>query len=88
MTIDEDALRGDWAGRHRRALRIGAVVFGVIGVVLNVIHESGHRTVLSTLVGLGFLVAAVLAWNAPNRVPRPGKYPDRFDRRTQDGEPD
>lgn len=50
-------------------------------MLLNIIHESGHRTFLSTLIGLGFLVLAVLAWNAPNRVPRPGKYPERFDRR-------
>ncbi|MFZ2501923.1 MAG: hypothetical protein WAW88_04585 [Nocardioides sp.] len=81
MNSDDAALRGDWAGRHRTLLRGVAVVCGIVGVAMNLIHESGHRTFLSTVIGLGFLVAAVLAWNAPNRTPRPGKYPERFDKR-------
>lgn len=79
--IKRAPVSGDWIGRHRRTVRVVAVVAGIIGVLMNIIHEGGHRNVLSMVIGTGFLVLAVLAWNAPKRVPRPPKYPDRFDKR-------
>lgn len=72
---------GDWVGRHRLAVRIFAVVAAVIGVLMNIIHESGNRNLLSMVIGTGFLLLAVLAWVAPSRVPRPPPYPERFDKR-------
>ncbi|MGL5811241.1 MAG: hypothetical protein ACRCYQ_14975 [Nocardioides sp.] len=72
---------GDWIGRNRTLVKAAAVVCGVIGVLMNLVHEGGRRSVLSMVVGTGFLLVAVLAWNAPRRVPRPPKYPDRFDKR-------
>ncbi len=74
---------GDWVGRHRTLVRVVAVIAGIIGVLMNIIHEGGHRNVISMVIGTGFLVLAVLAWNAPKRVPRPPKYPERFDKRTE-----
>jgi len=75
----------DWIGRNRTLVKAAAVAFGVIGVLMNVIHEGGHRNVISMVIGTGFLILAVLAWNAPKRVPRPPKYPDRFDKRDYTG---
>lgn len=79
--IKRNAAAGDWPGRHRRALRVLAVLAAVIGVLMNIIHESGNRNVLSMVIGTGFLLLAVLAWIAPSRVPRPPPYPERFDKR-------
>ncbi|MGL5824864.1 MAG: hypothetical protein ACRCYU_08610 [Nocardioides sp.] len=72
---------GDWAGRHRRVIRVVAVIAGVVGVLMNLIHEGGHRNLISMVIGTGFLLLAVVAWQAPQRVPRPPKYPEPFDKR-------
>jgi hypothetical protein len=80
--IKRAPVSGDWVGTHRRTVRAAAVVAGVVGVLMNIIHEGGHRNVISMVIGTALLLFAVLAWNAPKRVPRPPKYPDRFDKRT------
>ncbi len=73
-------VNSDWVGRHRTLVRATAVVAGVIGVIMNVVHEGGHRNIFSMVIGTAFLLFAVLAWNAPKRIPRPPKYPERFDK--------
>ncbi len=71
---------GDWIGQHRGAVRTVAVLAGIAGVVMNIIHEGGHRHIISMVIGTLLLLFAVLAWNAPNRAPRPPRYPERFDK--------
>jgi hypothetical protein len=70
----------DWAGKHRRALRISAWVAGVIGVAMNFVHEAGQRSIVSTVIGIGFLAYAVWAWTAPSRIPRPPRLPEPWNK--------
>jgi hypothetical protein len=68
----------DWAGRHRGLLRAAAVAMGAVGVFLNVFHEGMRGNVITHVIGVGMLVGAYWAWNAPKAIPRPPKYPENF----------